>query len=163
MPRRHTRRAAAHAPDNPVPFWKTKSLAEMNPAEWESLCDGCGRCCLNKLEDVETGAIRYTDAACRLLDLDRCRCMSYADRGRLVPECVRLTPNNVLAVGWLPHSCAYRRVAEGRDLAWWHPLVSGTAETVHRAGVSVRGKVVSEEALSPDGLEAHVIDWIEHD
>lgn len=165
MPRhRHTAgHAEARERGNSQPFWKAKSLAAMSPAEWESLCDGCGRCCLNKLEDVESGEIQYTNAACRLLDLNRCRCRHYDQRSQLVLECVRLTPTNILAVGWLPYSCAYRRLAEGRELAWWHPLVSGTAKTVHEAGISVRGKVVSEESISPNGLEEHVIDWIEHD
>ena len=145
------------------PFWKTKSLAAMSQREWESLCDGCGRCCLNKLEDSDSGAIHYTNVACRLLDLKRCRCKHYDQRAQLVPDCVRLSPKNLHKISWLPHSCAYRRLAEGRDLAWWHPLVSGRAETVHQAGISVRGRVVSEEAVPPETFEDHLIDWIEHD
>ncbi len=145
------------------PFWKTKSLAAMSQQEWESLCDGCGRCCLNKLEDSETGATHYTNVACWLLDLTGCGFKRYERRTQLVPECVRLSPENVQKIGWLPHSCAYRRVAEGRDLAWWHPLVSGRAETVHEAGISVRGRVVSEETVPPEAFEDHLIDWIEHD
>lgn len=138
------------------PFWKTKTLAEMTPAEWESLCDGCGRCCLHKLlHDDET--LSFTNVACRLLDLRSCRCSRYATRKRHVPDCVTLTPAEVAAIGWLPPSCAYRRLAEGRGLAWWHPLVSGDAQTVHDAGVSVRGRAVSEREAGP--LEEYVVEW----
>lgn len=138
------------------PFWETKTLAEMTPAEWESLCDGCGRCCLHKLlyEDESLG---FTNVACRLLDLDSCRCTKYATRKRYVPDCVSLTAEEVRKINWLPPSCAYRRVAEGRGLAWWHPLVSGDAETVHTAGVSVRGRAVSERRAGP--LDHHVVEW----
>ena len=154
---------ATHSRTDNLPFWKTKSLSEMSQREWESLCDGCGRCCLNKLEDVESGAIHYTNVACRLLDLKRCRCKQYDQRAVLIPDCVTLSPKNIDEVGWLPHSCAYRRVAEGRDLAWWHPLVSGSHKTVHQAGISVRGKVISEKTIGADELEDNIIDWIEHD
>jgi uncharacterized cysteine cluster protein YcgN (CxxCxxCC family) len=142
------------------PFWKTKSLAEMTQAEWESLCDGCGRCCLNKLEDEETGKYYYTDIGCRLLDGETCRCRDYPNRQALVDDCERLTPENVSQLGWLPPSCAYRLVAEGRDLYWWHPLVSGDPETVHSAGVSVRGRLQGSETDVPDDqLENHVVRW----
>lgn len=138
-------------------FWKTKQLEEMSAAEWESLCDGCGRCCLHKLRDDETQALSFTNVACRLLDLDSCRCSKYERRHRYVPDCVSLTPATVREIDWLPPSCAYRRLAEGRDLAWWHPLVSGDPETVHIAGISARGRVVSERHAGP--LEHHVVDW----
>ena len=128
----------------PQPFWKTKPLEEMTDAEWESLCDGCGRCCLHKLRDDDTNALSFTNVACRLLDLHTCQCSDYAHRRRRVPDCVSLTPAEVREIDWLPPSCAYRRLAEGKDLAWWHPLVSGDPDTVHQAGVSVRGRAISE-------------------
>ena len=142
---------------DPAPFWKTKRLEEMSPAEWESLCDGCGRCCLHKLRDTETDALAFTTVACHLLDLETCRCGDYANRQRRVKDCVSLTPAEVRAVDWLPPSCGYRRLAEGRDLAWWHPLVSGDPETVHQAGVSVRGRAISERRAGP--LEHHLAEW----
>jgi len=142
------------------PFWKTKTLAEMAPDEWESLCDGCGRCCLNKLEDEETGKYYYTDVGCRLLDGETCRCRDYPNRQALVDDCERLTPENVSQLGWLPPSCAYRLIAEGKELYWWHPLVSGDPETVHIAGVSVRGRLRGSETDVPDDqLENHVVRW----
>ncbi len=125
------------------PFWRTKSLEQMTKAEWESLCDGCGQCCLHKLQDEDTDEIYWTSVACTLLDDQSCRCRDYPDRRKTVPDCVFLTPQIVDEVDWLPVTCAYRLVAEGADLYWWHPLVSGSPETVHEAGVSVRGKVTA--------------------
>ncbi len=139
------------------PFWKTKTLAEMTQAEWESLCDGCGRCCLHKLRDEETEEIAWTNVACRLLDGQTCQCGDYAKRQTRVPDCVQLTPAAVAEIDWLPPSCAYRLVHEGRGLAWWHPLVSGDPETVHVAGVSVRGRTVDERVAG--ALEGHVVRW----
>ncbi len=141
------------------PFWRRKTLAEMTRSEWESLCDGCAKCCLDKLEDDDTGEIQYTEVACRLLDLGTCRCTDYSNRTRFVPDCVVLTPRTVARLTWLPSTCAYRLISEGRDLEWWHPLVSGDPETVHRAGVSVRGRAVPE-AVAGD-LEDHVVRWPE--
>ena len=141
------------------PFWRTKTLEEMTSAEWESLCDGCGRCCLNKLEDWDTGEIYWTNVACTLLDGGSCRCKKYEARFETVPDCVSLTPEEVRTLTWLPPTCAYRLVADGRDLAWWHPLVSGDAATVHEAGVSVRGQVVSEDDVPVEAYEDHVVLW----
>jgi hypothetical protein len=138
------------------PFWKVKTLAEMSRDEWESLCDGCGRCCLNKLEDEDTGRFHHTRAACRLLDLKTCRCSDYANRHQRVPDCVALTPASVPSLGWLPSTCAYRLLDEGKPLQWWHPLVSGSPSTVEEAGISVRGEAYSEEGLTVDDLVDHI-------
>ena len=142
-----------------LPFWRRKTLEEMSDAEWESLCDGCGRCCLNKLEDLDTGAIAWTDSACKLLDHESCRCSDYANRREEVPECIQLDAESVRTLSWLPPTCAYRLVAEGRDLYWWHYLVSGDRETVHQAKVSVRGRVVSEEDWPLENLEERLVTW----
>jgi uncharacterized cysteine cluster protein YcgN (CxxCxxCC family) len=143
-----------------VPFWKRKKLSEMTPSEWESLCDGCGRCCLNKLEEEDTGRTFFTNVACRLFDEESCRCSDYANRQQKVKDCVRLTPRNVPRIVWLPPTCAYKLVADGRDLYWWHPLVSGDPQTVHAAGVSVRGHSLKSETDVPDAdLEDHIVSW----
>ena len=146
--------------DEHVPFWRRKRLDQMTEAEWESLCDGCGRCCLVKLEEEETSKIYFTDVGCRLLDTATCRCRDYPHRTEKVDDCVQLTPQTVAEIGWLPPTCAYRLVAEGKDLYWWHPLVSGDAETVHQAGISVRGRVADlEDDVSSDALEGRIVDW----
>ena len=140
-------------------FWETVPLDRMTQAEWEALCDGCGKCCLNKLEDADTGEIAFTRIACRLFDDTTCRCGNYAIRKQLVPECVVLTPANLPEIShWMPESCAYRRLNEGRGLAAWHPLVSGDAESVHRAGVSMRGETLPEYAIPQDDWEDHIIE-----
>jgi uncharacterized protein len=147
--------------DVPDPFWRGKTLRDLSPKEWESLCDGCGKCCLIKLEDADTGKIETTTVACKLLDIGTCRCSDYARRRRRVPDCIRLTAENVPMIAWLPSTCAYRLVHEGRDLYWWHPLVSGDPDTVHQAGISVRHKVLSEKEAGPPGkLENYVVDWV---
>ena len=142
-----------------VPFWRRKSLAEMTPEEWESLCDGCGRCCLLKLEDQDTSEIVYTDVACRLLDLGTCRCTRYRERTRLVPDCVVLTPENLARLDWMPSTCAYRLLDEGKDLPDWHPLVSGRRDSVHLAGISVRGRALREGEVRDEDLEDRIVAW----
>lgn len=144
-------------------FYETKRLEEMTQAEWEALCDGCARCCLIKLEDEDTGEIVTSDVHCRLLDGDKCTCTDYPNRQKLVPDCIKLTPDNVTKIRWMPPTCAYRRIAEGRGLAWWHPLISGDPETVHTAGISVRGRTVSENDVPADDWENHAVMWPEMD
>lgn len=129
-------------------FWKRKSLGEMTRAEWESLCDGCGLCCMHKVEDEDSGQLFYTNLACRLLDTTACRCSNYGNREREVADCLVLTPDKTETFEWLPASCAYRLLANGDDLPDWHPLLTGDPESVHEAGISVRGKVVSERDTS---------------
>ena len=131
----------------------------LSATEWESLCDGCGKCCLNKLEDEDTGEVFYTDVACRLLDLQTCRCTDYADRAAKVPDCVALSSRNLSTIRWLPSTCAYRLVHEGKRLPEWHHLICGDREVIHRVGWSVRGRVVSERD-GPD-LEDHIVRWPE--
>jgi uncharacterized cysteine cluster protein YcgN (CxxCxxCC family) len=148
------------APAEAEPFWKTKTLAQMTAAEWESLCDGCGRCCLNKLEEEDTGKLFFTDVACKLLDHDTCRCSDYPNRQALVPDCERLTPENVGELDWLPPTCAYDLLAKGKDLYWWHPLVSGDPGTVRAAGVSVHGRIGACESQVPDEELANwIVKW----
>ena len=138
------------------PFWRTKRLDQMTRCEWESLCDGCGKCCVNKLEDEETGEIFQTNVACKLLDGQSCQCSNYKHRKTLVPDCIRLTPAKLATIDWLPSTCGYVRVARGKDLPSWHHLKTGTRETMHKAGKSVRGRVISEDIAAC--LEDHVID-----
>ena len=133
--------------ENDEPFWRTKSLREMSEDEWESLCDGCGQCCLVKLQDEDTDELLHTRLVCKLLDLGTCRCTDYENRHERVSDCAIVSPNTIEHLDWLPHSCAYRLLAEGRDLYWWHPLVSGDPNSVHQAGVSVRDWATSEEGV----------------
>lgn len=142
------------------PFWRRKSLYEMTEAEWESLCDGCGRCCLEKLEDEDTLKVYYTDIACRLLDCQSCRCSDYENRMQRVSDCVKITPAKTEEYSWLPKTCGYRRVAEGKDLLWWHPLVSGDPNTVHEAGISVRGRVGAVEGkVRVRDYQDYIVRW----
>ena len=142
-----------------VPFWRRKRLAEMTRPEWESLCDGCGKCCLLKLRDEDTEEVAYTDVACRLLDQFSCRCGRYRERTRLVPDCVVLTPENLERLSWMPSTCAYRLLHEGHELPWWHHLVSGSRRTIHEAGMSVRQRVLSEDEVHEDELEDRIVTW----
>jgi len=140
-------------------YWETVPLDRMTPDEWEALCDGCGKCCLNKLEDADTGEIFFTNVACRLFDDSSCRCGNYAIRKALVPECVVLTPANLAEIShWMPKSCAYRRLNEGRRLADWHPLVSGDPHSVHRAGISMQGRTLPEFEIPEEDWEDHIIE-----
>ena len=142
------------------PFWRVKTLEEMSDTEWESLCDGCGRCCLLKLQDEDTGTVHYTDVACSLFDAGTCRCAKYEQRQETVQDCIRLTPELARSLSWLPPTCAYRLIAEGRDLYEWHPLISGTTDSVHKAGISVLGRVSGLETdFTEDELPEHLVDW----
>jgi len=142
------------------PFWETKQLWQMTPEEWESLCDGCGKCCLLKVEYEDTGEIDPTSVACRLMDSDTCQCSDYPNRTTHVPDCIDLSKTDILSLSWIPQTCAYRLLAEGRPLQWWHPLVSGDPETVHAAGISVRHKTISEDDLADEAdLIRYVVDW----
>jgi uncharacterized cysteine cluster protein YcgN (CxxCxxCC family) len=144
-----------------VAFWNTKSLSEMTAEEWESVCDGCGRCCLHKLQDEDSGLMFYTNVACRLLDREHCRCSNYPQRMVIVHDCLSLAANTGARFDWLPLSCAYRRLANQQSLEWWHPLISGDPNTVHQAGISVRGKTVPEASVTREELEDHIIHWID--
>ncbi|MGC5780377.1 YcgN family cysteine cluster protein [Methylobacterium sp. NFXW15] len=151
---------AADSPTADEPFWQTKSLEEMSPAEWESLCDGCGRCCLIKLEDEDTGEVLHTDIGCTLLDGYACRCRDYPRRQKKVPDCVRLTPEAVRTIPWLPPTCAYRLVRDGQPLYPWHHLLSGSRSSVHEAGMSVRGRIAgTEEEFGEDEYPDRIVEW----
>ena len=143
------------------PWWQTKSLADMSDDEWESLCDGCAKCCLVKLEDADTEEIYYTNVSCQLLDTESCRCSDYAGRHRIVDDCIKLDRSNVNKLQWLPKSCSYRLVAAGQPLPEWHYLRTGNRQTLHSYGASLRGKVVSERDVRDDDIEDHIIKWID--
>ncbi|QFY41460.1 YcgN family cysteine cluster protein [Candidatus Methylospira mobilis] len=138
-------------------FWEYKALADLSESEWESLCDGCGRCCLHKLEDEDTDEILFTRVACRLLDIDSCRCSNYPERRALVPECLDMR-RSFTQLHWLPVTCSYRLHAEGKSLPFWHPLLTGNPASVHNAGISVRGFAIPESET--DDPEDHVIEWL---
>lgn len=141
----------------PAPFWETKSLKEMTREEWESLCDGCGQCCMVKIEDEDTGGIYLTRLACRMLDIGSCRCSDYKNRHASEPDCIVIRPKNLRDLTWLPKTCAYRRIDEGRGLEWWHPLVSGDPNSVHEAGISVRDWARSEEGVRDSAVARYII------
>ncbi|WP_026942066.1 YcgN family cysteine cluster protein [Hellea balneolensis] len=142
-----------------LPFWKTKNMAEMSPSEWESLCDNCGKCCCIRLEDDVTGDIYITDVACKLFDPATCRCTDYANRSKKVPDCVTLTKDNVDQLHWMPQTCAYRLVAEGKDLPEYHHLVSGSRKAIHEVGMSVQDAVTSEVFVSEDEQATRIVIW----
>lgn len=142
-----------------APFWRAKRLGELSNAEWESLCDGCGKCCVVRLRDDDTDRVFDTRIACKLLDQYACRCTRYEQRATLVPMCVALSPRNIGSLDWMPRTCAYRLIWQGRDLPAWHHLVSGSRETIHETGMSVRGQTVSENNVKPDDLEDYLVEW----
>ncbi len=139
------------------PFWEMKTLDELTPAQWEALCDGCGRCCLQKLKHATTAKVDYTSVACRLLDLETCRCTAYPERRRLVRDCLALRPASIPIMHWLPKTCAYRLIARGKPLPDWHPLISGDPQSVHQAGISIRHKAISETEIDPGRIEDYVL------
>jgi uncharacterized cysteine cluster protein YcgN (CxxCxxCC family) len=140
-------------------FYETKTLLQMTPEEWESLCDGCGKCCVLKLEDVDTGIIYSTDVGCKLLDCRTARCSDYHNRKEQVPDCVVLTPETLENYSWMPESCAYRRLSEGRGLPDWHPLISGSYNSVIAAGHSVAGQIFPEASVDEADMADHITDW----
>lgn len=141
------------------PFWEILRLEEMSPEQWESLCDGCGRCCLQKFQDGKTGKVTYTWVSCYLLDTQLCRCTDYDHRTTLVPDCLVLTPEMIPRLRWLPRTCAYRRLFEGKKLDDWHPLLSGDPDSVHRAGISVQDKAVCEVNVHPEDVDFYAIGY----
>jgi uncharacterized cysteine cluster protein YcgN (CxxCxxCC family) len=142
-------------------WWNDKPLAQLSTAEWEALCDGCAKCCLHKLEDEDSGAVFYTKVRCRYLEEQSCRCTDYDNRSVLVPNCIALRPNDLQDLAWLPNTCAYRLRAADQPLPDWHPLVSGDANSVHEAGISIRGRAISDEYVHPDGYDEHIVRWVE--
>jgi uncharacterized protein len=156
---RRKRDAAADVAPLENGYWRKKTLEEMSEREWESLCDNCGKCCVISLEDADTGELYLTDVSCRLFDGKKCQCSDYANRKQYVPDCVKLTPKNVPKLDWLPGTCAYRLVSEGKDLHWWHPLISSDPQTVHTANASVRGKTRGEGRLQTPGLMKRITRW----
>lgn len=142
-------------------WWNSKALDELTGQEWESLCDGCAKCCLHKLEDADTGEVFYTKVRCRYLDEDNCRCTDYANRSVLVPNCIQLSADKLDELGWLPSTCAYRLRFENKPLPDWHPLVAGDSEALHKAGISIRGRSISDEYVHADGFDEHIVHWVE--
>ena len=141
--------------------WWERPLADLDQEQWEALCDGCAKCCLHKLEDAETGEVFYTKVRCRYLEESTCRCSEYSRRSVLVPNCIQLVPGQLDGLGWLPSTCAYRLRAADQPLPAWHYLRSGSRETVHEAGISIRGRAISDEYVHPDGYDEHIVTWVE--
>ena len=139
-------------------FWKGKTLAQLSPEEWEALCDGCGQCCLYKLEDEDSGDLYLTNVVCRFLDHQTCQCQVYSERHQAVPTCVQLTPQNVLELKWIPPTCAYKLIAEGKDLLDWHPLVCGEKQSIQKTDFFIGDRAISESEVDMDDLENYVID-----
>jgi uncharacterized cysteine cluster protein YcgN (CxxCxxCC family) len=140
-------------------FWETVPLDRMTRAEWEALCDGCGKCCMNKLEDEDTAEVALTNVACRLFDDATCRCSQYEIRHQFVPECIVLKPQNMdRNLYWMPETCAYKLLWQGKPLYDWHPLLSGDTNSVHRAGVSMQNRTVPEFEIDEDDWEDHIIE-----
>lgn len=142
-------------------WWDVKSLGELTASEWDALCDGCGKCCLQKLQDEDSGEVYYTAVRCRYLQEPSCRCADYDNRLILAPDCIDLRAANWQSIDWLPATCAYYLRAHGEPLPAWHPLVSGSSESVHAAGMSVRGRTLSEEYVHPDDFEEHIVHWVD--
>ena len=142
------------------PFWEDKNLNQMTTSEWESLCDGCGKCCLNKVEDEDTNEIFFTNVSCQLFDHKKCTCKNYKNRNKYVPDCHMLTPKKVRQLRWLPSTCAYRLINEGKPLQPWHHLISGSRSTVHKAGISVKGRMILPETAIKD-LSKHIVTWLD--
>lgn len=142
-------------------WWNQLSLAELSAQQWEALCDGCAKCCLHKLQDEDTREVFYTRVRCRYLQEESCQCSDYPRRSVMVPECIRLEQHTVADLDWLPSTCAYRLRANGEPLPDWHYLVSGSRETVHELGVSIRGRAISDEYVHPDGYDEHIVTWVE--
>ncbi|WP_372883196.1 YcgN family cysteine cluster protein [Psychromonas sp.] len=140
-------------------FWEHKTLSKMSGKEWESLCDGCGKCCLNKIIDDDTEELHFTNVACHLLHTKSCQCRKYDKRFKLVKDCVKVSLDDIEQFHWLPASCAYRRLAEGKPLPEWHPLITGSQSAMHKGGFSVRGKIISENSIDPDNLEDYIAIW----
>jgi uncharacterized cysteine cluster protein YcgN (CxxCxxCC family) len=140
-----------------IPFWQYKTLSEMSSDEWDSLCDGCAKCCLHKIEDGNDGEIFYTNVACNQLNLSSCQCKNFSKRTVLVDDCIELTKEKLASLNWLPKSCAYRLLYEGKALPWWHPLVSGDLNSVHTAGISVKGRCVPEADIID--FEDYIVTW----
>jgi len=145
--------------NNTLPFWKYRKLREMSPIEWEEICDGCGKCCLHKIIDEKTNIVQYTNISCSLFCTKTCRCTSYQNRNHLIHTCMVLTPSRVEQFYWLPKTCAYRLLSQGKELPWWHPLVSGDPGLIHRLGYSVKGKTISENYIHPLQIKKHIISW----
>jgi len=141
-------------------FWENYTLPELNAAEWEALCDGCGLCCLVKLEDEDTGEVAYTKLACKLLDCKTARCSDYANRREHVPDCLQLTPEMVKALHWLPPSCAYKRVDQGQKLPRWHPLLTGNPKSVREVRKSAAGRCIPEYMVDADDVEDYIVKWV---